>query len=376
MRNFIRMCPPALTHTFASIVFLFASCVAFAEKGEDHPLINRFPGTEIRGYQQLGYEEMQFPISKPYEKNGQFIADKVLPLEGKVTYIHYTIPSKYSALQVFRNYQKAIRKQGMEVLFNCERTCANVNSGHLDELFKNHQGFYLNGVFYQYIVAKKGNHYLALIVNDDIGIFQLIVEQEAIDDDMISPIAQSIMDTGKVDLYGIFFDTGKSQIKPESREEMDELAILLEDYPELKVKIVGHTDSVGNEQANMTLSKARAEAVYDQLVGDYGVAANRLSAYGMGESQPLESNASKEGRSKNRRVEVVAVNPQIVSGFDSSGQYASAEAVLDPEAQQNGEAAHKESDDRSYKDTIEDAQDKMKDAEKVKDVASKLKSFF
>lgn len=353
---------------------LSASQHGYAKKGEDHPLINRFPNTKIRYYEQLGYEEMQFPLSKPYKQDGKFIADKLLPLEGKVTYIHYEVPSKYSALQVFRNYQKAIKKQGMEVLFNCERTCVNTNAGNLDKLFKNHQDFYLNGVFYQYIVAKKGNNYLALIVNDDIGVFQLVVEQESIDDDMISPIAQSIGETGKVDLYGIFFDTGKSDIKPESREEMDELAVVLEDFPELKIKIVGHTDSVGDNQKNLKLSQSRAKAVYDQLVNDYGIERSRLTAIGKGESEPLASNSSKDGRAQNRRVEVVAVNPHVVSGGAPSDYSAEVEAeVAQNDASNKTENEEQES---SYKDAIADAKDKVDDAEKVKNMANKLKKFF
>lgn len=351
---------------------------AYAAKGEDHPLINRFPGTTIAHYSHLEYEEMSFILSKPYKKEGKWNADNTQLVAGKVTYIHYEFPKTRSPLQVFRNYQKAIKKQNMTVLFNCERTCAQVNAGHLDHLINNHQDFYFNYGFDQYIVAKRDNFYLSLVVNDG-GVFQLVIEEETLDDDLISPIADALASTGKIDLYGFHFDSGKAALKPESDSELSELGNMLNAHPALRVKIVGHTDNVGNNQANQKLSAARAKSVVKALEQNFGVSAANLIAEGKGETQPIESNSTEAGRAKNRRVEIIAINPEVIYGGAVAAAPTRQETTADTTAQQTQtqpktqpktEAA---ADSGSMVDAAEEAVDK---AEKVKDVAKRFKKFF
>jgi len=84
-----------------------------------------------------------------------------------------------------------------------------------------------------------------------------------------------------------------------------EIAKLLQQNPDLKVYVVGHTDNVGDANYNMDLSKRRAEAVVQTLVSQYGIQENRLKAMGVGLFAPISSNGTEEGRAKNRRVELV-----------------------------------------------------------------------
>ena len=119
-------------------------------------------------------------------------------------------------------------------------------------------------------------------------------------------IGKSLADTGKVVFYGIYFDTDKAVIKPESKPTLDEIAKLLTGQPKLNVVIVGHTDSQGAYDYNMTLSRQRAEAVAAALAQNYRVARNRLRTAGVGYLAPVGSNASEDGRALNRRVELVA----------------------------------------------------------------------
>ena len=101
----------------------------------------------------------------------------------------------------------------------------------------------------------------------------------------------------------VYFDTGKSTIKPVSYSLLDDVAQVLKDHPEVKkVRIEGHTDSKGSAKLNTSLSKARAQAVRKYLV-DKGVEAPRLEAAGFGPKKPVADNATAEGREKNRRVE-------------------------------------------------------------------------
>jgi outer membrane protein OmpA-like peptidoglycan-associated protein len=118
-------------------------------------------------------------------------------------------------------------------------------------------------------------------------------------------LANDITNTGHSSVYGIYFDTGKAEVKPESDATLKEIAKLLQQHAGLKLLVVGHTDSVGALAANMDLSKRRADAVVQALTAKYGVAAARLSGQGAGPLAPVASNKTEDGRAKNRRVELV-----------------------------------------------------------------------
>lgn len=111
--------------------------------------------------------------------------------------------------------------------------------------------------------------------------------------------------TGHVAVEGIYFDTGKSELKPESTPALAEVAKLLSADPSLKLWVVGHTDSVASVEGNMSLSRARAEAVVAALTTKHGIAPARLKGHGVGPLAPVATNQTEEGRAKNRRVEIV-----------------------------------------------------------------------
>ena len=101
-----------------------------------------------------------------------------------------------------------------------------------------------------------------------------------------------------------FFETGSAALRSQSLTELDRLTKLLTESPKLKIQINGHTDNVGDDPINQTLSEARAKAVQDYLLTK-GVAPERLRFKGFGESKPIESNDTLEGRAINRRTEFV-----------------------------------------------------------------------
>ena len=105
-----------------------------------------------------------------------------------------------------------------------------------------------------------------------------------------------------VRINNIFFDFNKSELKPESFLELDRLFKFLNDNPEIKVEISGHTDNVGSDEYNLKLSEARANSVKDYLVSK-GINSNRINAMGYGKSKPVATNDTDEGRQLNRRVE-------------------------------------------------------------------------
>ncbi len=117
-------------------------------------------------------------------------------------------------------------------------------------------------------------------------------------------MANTLKAKGLVDLYGIYFDTDQTFVKPESKTTLTEVASLLKADKSLKLEVSGHTDNAGSQAHNLTLSQGRAEAVVAALVGQYQIDATRLIAKGYGDSKPVAANDSPANMAKNRRVEL------------------------------------------------------------------------
>ncbi|SFZ89916.1 Outer membrane protein OmpA [Flaviramulus basaltis] len=105
---------------------------------------------------------------------------------------------------------------------------------------------------------------------------------------------------------GVYFDTAKYNVNNASQETLNKLAGVFKEYPDTNILVVGHTDSVGSEESNMTLSKNRAYAVTNYLTG-MGLSNSRFTTNWFGEAQPMNDNSTAEGRAKNRRVNVAIV---------------------------------------------------------------------
>ncbi|NCT19498.1 MAG: OmpA family protein, partial [Flavobacteriia bacterium] len=103
----------------------------------------------------------------------------------------------------------------------------------------------------------------------------------------------------------ILFDVNKAIIKPSSFKILDELGQALADNPEVTIKIIGHTDSDGSADANLKLSEKRAAAIKVYLSNHFPITGNRMQVMGKGETEPIASNATPDGKAKNRRVEFI-----------------------------------------------------------------------
>jgi OOP family OmpA-OmpF porin len=284
---------------------------------KDHPLISRYPGSQIAYLPKSSvkeFDEIALPMG-PY-KDGKIT--KTERLEGKVTRLIYQTPRDRSTLEIFRNYQQALTKGGFQTLFACSAAeCGDASKGPLNEPVPDF-GYWCVASQIQcadpmrYIVAKlprpAGDVYAAIRVRSE-ETYLVVVDIKPMQGGMVTvgakEMAEDISKTGHASIYGIYFDTGKSVIKPESKQAIDEIAKLLNSQATLRLHVVGHTDNVGTLPSNMTLSKQRAEAVVNSLVNDHRIAASRLIANGVGPLAPVASNAAEEGRAKNRRVELV-----------------------------------------------------------------------
>ena len=255
---------------------------------KDYPGISRVPGFILREYGdcvETAFDAHKFWITK----DGKDIQQSV---EGHMFWYRYRLKQglpQSSALQIMRNYQNAARSAGGQVLID------------------------KNG--FTTIRLNKGGKELWLEIHTNVGYeYDLtIIEKEAMKQEVevaldAAAMASSIADTGTVAIYGIHFDTAKSDLKPESDPAIGEIVKLLTANPALKVYIVGHTDMVGDTASNVKLSQSRAQSVVSALVSKHGIAAGRLIAFGAGPYAPVASNKTDEGRAKNRRVELVEIS--------------------------------------------------------------------
>src|SRR5690606_35633071 len=117
---------------------------------------------------------------------------------------------------------------------------------------------------------------------------------------------QEIKSEGKFVTNAIYFDVNSSKIKPESWATLNQAAQAIKSISG-NILIIGHTDSDGTVEANLTLSKNRAESVKNALVNEFGIESSRLQTDGKGESQPIESNQTTSGKAQNRRVEFIKI---------------------------------------------------------------------
>ncbi|MGA9057635.1 MAG: DUF4892 domain-containing protein [Terriglobia bacterium] len=286
------------------------------EGSKDHPLISRYPGSVITRYLTKEFDEFTLPLGKLTDEK----FTKSQHLEGKITRITYVAPEGRSVLEVFRNYQGALKKAGFETLFTCgPQECLGsgssnarvYGSGEYDDYWgPDHAIHYVSAK----LARPEGDVYMSLLIDDQGGNFRpnvelYVIEMKPMESDLITvdaaSLANDINRTGHASVYGIYFDTGKADIKPESDATLKEVAKLLQGDPKLKLYVVGHTDNQGALDLNMDLSRRRAEAVLAALTMKYAVPAGRLRAYGSGPYAPVASNDSEDGRAKNRRVELV-----------------------------------------------------------------------
>jgi OOP family OmpA-OmpF porin len=307
-----------------AILFALTAGIVKAEDvtgGKDHPLISRYPGSSIMTYDMKDFNEYVLPLGKMVKQK----LSKDQKIEGKVFQITYAAPAGRSLLEIFRNYETALKNAGFTVLFSGKKV--DLGDGWLQVFLKatarpeQYGGAGLETRLaddYMYLAAKlagaEEDVYLSLAVGSswfqNFPVVQLdIIEAKPMDSGLIKvnaeALAKDIDRTGHATIYGIYFDTGKADVKPQSEEALAEIAKLLGQDPKLSLYVVGHTDNVGSYASNMDLSLRRAEAVVKVLVSKYGVATGRLQAAGAGPLSPVLANKVEEGRAKNRRVELV-----------------------------------------------------------------------
>ena len=123
----------------------------------------------------------------------------------------------------------------------------------------------------------------------------------------VSALEQALEETGRADVYSIYFTFDSDEIREESERTIAEIADLMRKHPEWRLTINGHTDSVASDAYNLELSRRRAAATVNALTTRHGIEPSRFTFSGAGESSPKDTNDTLEGRAKNRRVELIRV---------------------------------------------------------------------
>lgn len=323
MRNACKL----VTYAILSFFYLTFSG-AYAEDvsgSSDHPMVSRYEGSSIVDYDFREFDEYEILLGKTTrdpEDPGSVVVEASENLEGRVTRISYYLPEDRSTLEVFRNYEDALVAAGFDILF----TCANEDCGGRDfnhKVVEYSGGFGDNYYDQRYLAAKlardEGDVYVSLYtvknttgggkdknhIYTQVDVIEIAPMQEAMVTVNAEAMKEEIFEKGSVSIYGILFDYDKADIKPESAATIKEIAALLENNPELKLFIVGHTDNDGSLDYNTDLSQRRAESVVSVLVTEYGIDSSRVTPKGLAFLAPVASNSTEEGRAKNRRVELV-----------------------------------------------------------------------
>jgi outer membrane protein OmpA-like peptidoglycan-associated protein len=206
-----------------------------------------------------------------------------IQVEGKKTEIKYETNTPTSPYKITKNYMNAIKMVG--------------------------------GTYYEYTQSKaylhldkSGKEVWVALSTSDTWYYLTIIEPESVEQEIVADpkvMADDINLTGHFTVYGIYFDTNSSTLKPESAPTLKAISEMLKTKSKLNLYVIGHTDMTGDLKHNMKLSENRANAVVDALVKDYGISSKRLTGRGVGPLCPVSTNKTEEGKKLNRRVELV-----------------------------------------------------------------------
>ena len=270
-----------------ALPFILSISMVGAAAELEHPVVKPINGFVPRPDAQQNvknYDQFRFwradaqGRSEPYVKKGKFWDldyHKPAPGGGDDT--------SFSRIEIVDNYVAAVEEAGGSIYHNYE--------GELQFSIPRPDG----GISYVRVMASDGRYRLQII--DEKPLERNLEFTSA--DDMFSGLEAD----GFVAVYGIHFDTDKADLKVGAAKTLEEVVKLLKTHPDLAVEIQGHTDSTGGDEHNLELSRRRAATVKAYLLL-YGIADDRLTTTGFGQSKPAGDNATEEGRALNRRVEL------------------------------------------------------------------------
>lgn len=322
----------------------------------DSGIAGRVPGALIVSHFSAPLDRAEFPLSQLKKRSGQAVGNNVyvtspdenLTVEGKRTRNVYLLEPGVPPFAALRAYEASLPEQGAEVVYFCrndscggtinragglgggwmslayylwpdDRITDNANSagycaqnGYISNLeyrlFRDEDkdvtvsvlAYILNPS--QFSSCKANFQNRTVVIVDVVAPDAAPIELQTVSSD---EMRDEISTTGKIALYGINFDSGKDSLRPDSTDTINQIAALMTSEGDLRLLIVGHTDSVGSFDYNQNLSERRAASVVRALVNQHGIAQSRLFPVGVAFASPVATNDTEEGKAQNRRVELV-----------------------------------------------------------------------
>ena len=303
-----------LLSVLLSSLILFSTNL-FAQEGED--IISLFKESKQVYDDKVGFETHYY-LTGPTSHNA---------IDGKIRRQFCTVPEGVSPYEVIKNYEKAISDKGGTIIY-ISRDANEYTNKETNERVRFMRDYFTKGslahniyedmrfphIAKDYVVGKVSTESNDIFISAAAGVIEKItyftlvtVVAEPMDMNNVSlnVLNDGIAASGKVAIYDIYFDIGKSEVKNESTNAITIIADYLKVNPDKKFLIVGHTDNTGDFNANVNLSNDRANAVIEKLVTEHAIKMTQLIPYGVGSASPQISNSTDEGKARNRRVELV-----------------------------------------------------------------------
>jgi outer membrane protein OmpA-like peptidoglycan-associated protein len=301
--------------------------------GKDPAGFKRYEGSQIIHHAESRYAEHLL------DRDGGW--GKTETTEGEIGRVVYLVPEGPTALEVLRNYEQMLTEAGFQQSFELKSEAVSVITSYFCEHFffgfekreanapYKYCGGAVNPHYATYKGAKDGKDVtVAVLIGESAAMDWAepgvktpiavkkgqaiaaidVITGKAVENKMVlvkaADIADALASKGSIDLYGIFFDVDKTDIKPDSTKTLDEVASLLKIDRSLKLEISGHTDNTGTAEHNLKLSDGPARAV--STPSSRTTASTRCvsEAKGYGDTKPVSPNDTDDGRAKNRRVEL------------------------------------------------------------------------
>lgn len=332
-----------LSWSSIGILVLFMGAAQGGDLGRDKggaadiPAIPRFESAVIIGHRASPFEETLIPAGPWENGSGAGAWKESLKVAGRRTRLLYLAPANASPNEVILHYRQTLERHEYEPLYQCSgfEACGvgverfYSEESHGKKLTDTHLLKHVfsetsvqeprlltarrptpEGESHVFVFAAHQDNFADSEAGDRVAIFVEEVFSRPIADPMVlvaaEEMAKGIDESGRIAIHGLRFEAGEATLGPESRPQLDEMARMLGEQPDLSLYIVAHTDNQGTLEDNMDLSRRRAEEVVRTLIQSYGVLGERLGPMGVASLAPMAANTTEAGRALNRRVELVA----------------------------------------------------------------------
>lgn len=301
------------------LLLVILICSSFSISAKDTPeIISLYKGSKQIFDDNIGFETFYYLYDKSTMKT----------IEGNIRRQFCSAPKGISPYEIIKNYEKAITAKSGKVIhlsrdaYRFTDTKTGKRVYFMSNFFThkrlnrtNHWGYLqLPSKAEDYVVGKVSTASNDIFISvaaaniDNLTYYTLVtvlVKPMDLNNVTLNAINEGIAANGKLAIYDIYFDTGKSEVKSESSSALKVIADYLNNNSSKKFLIVGHTDNTGDFNANIELSTDRAKAVCNKLISEYKINKEIIKPFGVGSSSPKTSNSTSSGKSRNRRVELV-----------------------------------------------------------------------